>query len=272
MSPFRKLIKELFDIEFIIFIIVLLAIRWSVFGNYVVPSESMVPTIDIGDRLFANKLSYSLMVPFRDKTLFRWSTPQRGHIIAFRYPNDEKIMFTKRVIGLPGDVIEIKDKILFINGKEVPSEFGAFVKEIEYVDPADGKLKVVSDKLVKNKFADNTAVEIKDDSIFINGTKIPETNIQSIKDFIYKTEKLGNVTHLIRNFTHSNYNSIADNFSITVKPGYYFVMGDNRDESSDSRFWGLLNLENIEGKLVFRWWAFKPNSWIPDFKKIGLIK
>ncbi|MBN1499718.1 MAG: signal peptidase I [Spirochaetes bacterium] len=272
MNGFKKIVKELLDLEFIIFIIILLAIRWSVLGNYKVPTESMVPTIEVGDRLFANKLAYSLMVPFRDTTLIRWKTPERGDIIAFRNPNNEKEMFTKRVIGLPGDKIEIRNKKLYINDKEIPTQFASFVKEIEYVDPANGKLKVITDKLVKNKFTDNKSLEIKDDTVYINGVKIPDSNIKSVKDFIYNYEKLGDVTHLIRNYTRSNPMENADNYSIIVEPGFYFAMGDNRDESFDSRFWGLLDVNNIEGKLIFRWWAFKDKTFSPDFRKIGLIR
>jgi signal peptidase I len=186
-------------------VLFLLALRWSVFGNYRIPSASMVPTLQVGDHLFANKLAWGLRLPFSDSYAARWAYPRRGEIIAFRYPLDERLDYTKRIIGLPGDRIEIRAKRIILNGsllKLTP----------EY---ADGEYMVF-------------------------------------------TEHLGESSHLIR---ISRYELMIDNIEeFTVPENKYFVLGDNRDNSADSRVWGFVPLENVIARLGFRWLQLTPGD------------
>ncbi|MCP4132534.1 MAG: signal peptidase I [bacterium] len=108
---------------FLVIVFIALCLRSSVFGNYRVPTGSMKPTIVEGDFFFANKLAYRVKLPFTNITLFEWGTPQRGDIIAFKSPEDEGVDFTKRVIGLPGDLIMLKHKELYVNGKKIEARY-----------------------------------------------------------------------------------------------------------------------------------------------------
>lgn len=179
-------------------VLFLLSLRWSVFGNFRIPSASMVPTLQVGDHLFANKLAWGLRLPFSNSYAARWAYPERGEIIAFRYPLDERLDYTKRIIGIPGDRIEIRAK-----------------------------------------------------RIILNGTMLKLTPEYADGDYMVFTEHLGESSHLIR---ISRYELMIDNVEeFTVPENQYFVLGDNRDNSADSRVWGFVPLENIIARLGFRW-------------------
>ena len=206
-------------IEYAVLIIVFLALRSSVFGNYRIPTGSMIPTLKIGDHLFANKLAYSLKVPFTKNHIIRWAHPKRGEVVSFKYPVDERYDYTKRVIGIPGDRLSLKDKRLTINGKVLPLTF----------------------------------VGIDD------GYKLYEEDLLGTK-------------HLIRVAPFSTeYDSFDE---IEIPKGMYFCMGDNRDNSSDSRFWGFVPLENFDGRLGFRWIHIETNgtilNFLPKITKVSL--
>lgn len=184
------------NIEAIVLAIILaLFIRTFVVQAFKIPSGSMKETLLIGDHILVNKFIYGVKIPFIQKTIIPIKDPQHEEIIVFKYPMDPEKDFIKRVIGVPGDVIEIKDKQLIINGNILGK------KEYEnYQDP---------DKLP------------------------PES-------------------------------SHRDNYGpVTVPPDYLFVMGDNRDNSHDSRFWGFVPLKDVKGKAFLIYWSsLLPRGWI----------
>ena len=169
-------------------ILVALVVRSSVVEAFWVPSGSMLPTIQIGDHLFVNKLAYGLHidVPLVNKSvvLTRWGELHRGDIVVFVSPNDRNIDLIKRVIGTAGDTVEVKQKKLFINGEAVPDPNANFKRPDE-----------------KNT--------------------VPRDNMAPVK----------------------------------VPPGKFFVMGDNRDESFDSRYWGFADENDVKGKATFIYWS-----------------
>ena len=173
--------------ELILVVMVVLLIRAFIAQAYNIPSGSMKPTLLVGDFILVNKLVY------------RFSEPQRGDIVVFKYPIDPSIDFIKRIIGMPGDVIEIRDNQVFINGQPVK------ITRIEKAKE-DGFTKIVDE----------------------------ETLPEGVK---YKVQ-----------FYEEAFFSIRDFGPVVVPPGHYFVMGDNRDNSEDSRYWGFLPRENIVGK------------------------
>ncbi len=175
-------------------VLIALLITTFVIKMYKIPSRSMVPTLLVGDQLVVNKLIYGIKIPYFRNTIIPITDPQRGDIIVFIYPKDRSIDFIKRVIGIGGDTIEIKDKKIFINGKV---------------------------------FTDNTGIYT--DKIIYPGSVQPR-----------------------------------DNFGpVTVPKGSLFVLGDNRDESMDSRFWGFVDLKDVQGKAFIIYW-----SWNHDERKI----
>jgi signal peptidase I len=186
----RKINRSVFReyVEAIIFALVLaLIIKAFVIQAFKIPSGSMIPTLLRGDQILVNKFIYGTRVPFSDVKLFPVREPKRGDIVVFEYPNDRRVHYIKRLIGLPGDKIEIRDKILYVNGERFEVESAQF----------------------------------EDSSI---------------------------------------YPSIAgprDNFgAITVPPDSYFMMGDNRDNSRDSRYWGYVKRSELVGNAVIIYWSW----------------
>jgi signal peptidase I len=217
-------------------------IRSSVIEPFKIPSGSMIPTLFIGDHIFVNKFAYGLKVPFSDLLaekpvyLIKRSPPQKGDIIVFMFPKDESIHYIKRVVGTPGDVIEIRNKMLYVNGAP-----------IQRVPLADDK----SSKIFK----------ALDD---------PKYSASSLELF---NEHIGSTDHVIM---HDKSSFLDENRGpITVPPESLFVMGDNRDFSNDSRFWGFVPLRNVKGKAVVIWlslWvSFSDSQFVLRPERIGTI-
>lgn len=164
-----------------------LFIRTFIVQAFKIPSGSMIPTLAIGDHILVNKLSYGVRIPFLEKYLVEFGAPERGDVIVFIYPEDRSKDFIKRVVGVAGDNVEVRDKKVFINGKAVEDAHAHF----EGYDPQLGGT--------------------------VNG----------------------------------------DNYGPKVVPeGHVFVMGDNRDRSYDSRFWGYVSLSEVRGKAFLIYWSW----------------
>ena len=181
----------------------------------------MIPTLLIGDHIFVNKFAYGLKVPFSDLVgdhspsyFVKRDSPHRGDIIVFMYPKDESFYYIKRVIGVPGDTLEIKNKELYINQKMIARD--SFMGS-----PAEKIFKSLDD---------------------------PKYNPSNLDLY---TEHLEPVNHTImldkNNFMGDTYGPV------TVPADSLFVMGDNRDFSNDSRFWGFVPMKNVKGKAMVIW-------------------
>ncbi len=217
----RKLAK---DLKIIVTILSgVFVFRSVVYEPFRIPSGSMIPTLMIGDFILVNKLSYGFKVPFSDVAfgavnsspiyLFGKKDPERGDVVVFKYPQEPSVNYIKRVVGVPGDSLEIKNKVLYINNVAVEN------KEIDgkdYLNDMDDKFKGYNLKFYQNKITDHSFVTQYD------------------SDNIYK----------------------SDMAKIKIPPGKFFMMGDNRDFSYDSRFWGLVSFEQIRGKAVLIWFSF----------------
>ena len=198
---------------------VVLVLRSFVAEPFQIPSESMVPTLEVGDYILVNKFAYGLRLPVLGTKIVDIGEPKRGDVMVF-FPPHKDIYFIKRVIGLPGDEISYKNKQLYINGEPAPQTFLA---------------------------------------------KLPAAN----PEYELFTERLGEVEHT----AHKSYRFYPDRdeFSIKVEPGHYWMMGDNRDNSSDSRFWGQVPEERIVGKAVAIWMHWPGVTELPSFGRVGAI-
>lgn len=201
-----------------------------------IPSGSMLPTMSIGDFIIVNKLQYGLKVPFSEWVgdpiyITEFKQPEKGDIVVFEYPKDRSILFVKRLVGLPGDTIEVYDNHVFINGKEVIGEKVSPEKAKEFMDLYDGR-EVVS------------------------------------LDMEFEKVQNGPIKHIVaKNKTHPYH---LGQSKVTVPEGHYFMMGDNRDFSSDSRKWGFVPQSHIRGKALFVWfnmvypWSHEPFNFRPQ--------
>jgi len=211
----KSVFREYFE-AITIALAVALFLRFFVVEAFKIPSGSMVDTLEIGDFIFVNKLAYrteipftalSVPVPLGGTTLKEWRQPERGDIIVFRWPVDPHIDYIKRVVGVPGDVIEMRGDALFVNGKKHRREY---VESYGYLgqDCRPRTVKRFAESDGENEYS------------------------------ILQERRAG----LFRNFG-----------PIQVEPGHLFMMGDNRDNSSDSRAWGQVPIHNVKGRALFVW-------------------
>ena len=195
-SSKKSLIRE-YGEALLVALVLAFVIRTFVVQAYKIPSESMVETLLVGDHLLASKFAYGIKIPFPHSYIYRGDDPAYGDIIIFEYPNDPSVDYIKRVIGLPGDVVTLRDKRLYRNGMPVEEKY------IRYEQP--------------------------------------------------------NIIEPIR-----------DNFGpVTVPPDKYFVMGDNRDNSLDSRFWGFVDRGAIQAKAWRIYWSWDDKDNSPRWSRIG---
>ncbi len=201
--------RALFPVILLVFIL-----RSFIVEPFRIPSGSMIPTLRIGDFILVNKFSYGIRFPVIDKKIIPISSPERGDVMVFKFPQDPSINFIKRVIGIPGDEIVYDNKRLFVNGQEIKSEVAE-----PFVHTESGQRKVSAQAV--NEF---------------HG----EHEYQVIND-----PRVGSSRYVNK-----------------VPAGEYFVMGDNRDYSNDSRRWGFVPEEHIVGKAFLVWmsWDSQENS------------
>ena len=191
--------------------------RSMCFEPFRIPSGSMIPTIKIGDFILVNKMSYGVKIPFSDLFtdpiyISKFKSPERGDVIVFKYPKDPSFNYIKRVIGIPGDEIQIIDKVVYVNKMPLPHH-----------------------AVSGNKFMEDMDFKFKNERF-----NFSEYEIGKHKAVIQTLNRPGTI----------------DNVSAFVVPeGKYFVMGDNRDFSADSRYWGFVPAENIKGKAMFVWFS-----------------
>jgi signal peptidase I len=205
-------------------------LRSFLYEPFKIPSSSMVPTLVIGDLILVNKFTYGIRLPVINKKIVSINDPRRGDVMVFKYPKDPSLDYIKRVIGVPGDKIVYRDKRLTVNGKEASYQ--------PLPDYLDGEHLTYSKQYVESFYGLSHKI--------LNDDRAP-AYVQNPDPF---------PQHEL-----CSYN--AEGFSCTVPSGHYFMMGDNRDNSLDSRYWGFVPDENIVGKAFFVWMN------LGDFKRIG---
>lgn len=201
MSKLKSKLREYIE-AILLAIVIAFFIRTFVIQAYKIPSGSMKPTLLIGDHILVSKFNYGIRIPLVRSTLIPVGTPRRGDIVVFIYPEDRSKDFIKRLIGLPGDTIEIRSKNILLNGLPWSDTRGVYV-----------------------------------DTLIIPGSVQPR-----------------------------------DNFGpATVPEGSLFVMGDNRDESYDSRFWGFVPMKDVLGKALIIYWSWNQENHGVRLGRLGSI-
>jgi len=205
-------------------ILVVLVVRSFIVEPFRIPSGSMMPTLLVGDFILVNKFAYGIRLPVLNTKVIETGSPQRGDVFVFRYPEDPKVDFIKRVIGVPGDHIVYRNKVLYINDEVAPPQYPE-----SYVGDGGGKVMTGARHLY---------------------------------------EKLGSVAHDI--LVMPGRNVFGGDFEFIVPEGQYFAMGDNRDNSRDSRAWGTVPEANLVGKAIFIWmnWDWQQEG-VVDWSRLG---
>ncbi len=199
MKTKKQILKEYLE-AIVTALLIALVIRAYVVQAFKIPSGSMIPTLLVGDHLLVNKFIYGIKLPFTDKRILVIKKPQRGDIIVFKYPEDPSRDFIKRVIAVEGDVVEEKNKVVYVNGQPLSEPY---------------------------------------------------------------------IQHTDRN---RNPFEPRDNFGPYIVPkNKLFVMGDNRDQSYDSRYWGYVDLKDVKGKALIIYWSWDGEKNMVRFKRIGRL-
>ena len=203
---------EFFPILGLVFVV-----RSFLYEPYQIPSESMMPTLEVGDFILVNRWTYGLRAPITGQTFLPISDPERGDVLVFRFPAQPNVAYIKRIVGLPGDVVELKNKVVLVNGEPVPG--------------------------------------------------VPVTNPEAPATVLQTTETLGDAEFP----TWRDRLRPARDGRWEVPEGSYFMMGDNRDNSNDSRFWGFVDDRLIIGKAVSVWMHWDDFLSLPSFSTVRAI-
>lgn len=207
--------KSFFPVLAIVFVL-----RSFIVEPFQIPSKSMVPTLMVGDFILVNKFSYGLRLPVSRTKVVDIGEPQRGDVMVFFPPHMNETYFIKRVIGLPGDKIELKNNILYINGERAPQDL------IRALPPASPRKEVLWEEIYGRRH--------------LMQKRLPPSRFS--------------------------------NFSATVPEGHYFMMGDNRDNSADSRAWGFVPERDVVGKAFAIWMHWDKLLSLPSFSRVGTIE
>lgn len=198
----KSVVREYIE-AIVIAVILALFIRSFIVQAFKIPSGSMLPTLQIGDHLLVNKFIYGVRVPITGTLIIPWKSPERDDVVVFRFPKDRSLDYIKRVVGVAGDTIEVKNKQLSVNGE-----------------------------VINNPHAHHTEAEI------ISASVGPRDNMGPVK----------------------------------VPEGSIFVMGDNRDNSYDSRFWGFVPLKDVRGEAFILYWSWNLNEPLMSIDRFASIR
>jgi signal peptidase I len=216
-------------------ILIVFCLRSFLVEPFKIPSGSMIPTLQVGDFILVNKFTYGVRLPIINQKIIPLNEPQRGDVMVFHYPENPSMDYIKRVVGLPGDEIIYRHKVLKVNGTEQSKQADG---DYNYVESG---LSFVHTERYQEKFGEQTH------TIIIN-PDMPSIHLAGVAEFPHS----------------ENCSYGPDEVRCTVPLGHYFMMGDNRDNSRDSRYWGFVPDKMIVGKAFFIWMNFA------DLKRIGL--
>lgn len=207
--------------------LVVLIIRSFIVEPFTIPSGSMLPTLKVHDFILVNRFAYGLRLPVTNTRIVPVGKPERGDVMVFRFPRNRSLNFIKRVVGLPGDRVAIRDARLYINGEAVPTELVRSAREdgmfeSVYLETLNGQPHLMRREAPLNPFTGKPVARGKDGEW-------------------------------------------------TVPEGHYFVLGDNRNNSNDSRFWGMVPDELVLGKAFLIWMHWDPIFSWPSFSRNGAI-
>lgn len=234
-------------------LILVVIIQRFYIGNFKIPTGSMIPTIEVGDRVFADMVSY------------KFTGPKRNSIIVFKEPIENKVLYTKRAMGLPGETVKIQDGTLYINGEATNfrqySNLG--IGDNEWRIPKKGdKLEIIPAGNY-NKARNYTAIDIEKIQKELKYNSASVYEIMPNLKFVVNGEETGLILDFIHDKDVVAKLMVGETVQVTLDDDYYLALGDNTDNSFDSRYWGFVKGSRIRGRALVRFWPLN---------RIGLVK
>ncbi|HET7811274.1 MAG TPA: signal peptidase I [Steroidobacteraceae bacterium] len=244
-----------------------LLVRAFLFEPFRIPSDSMMPTLLDGDFIAVNKYAYGLRLPVINKKFIDIGSPQRGDVVVFRYPPNPSVNYIKRLVGLPGDRVEVRDDRLVINGEVIAQQ-----PDGEFADKCYSGMHLATEKLGEHThqvMICHSSVRLFSANMYssfhqVQGPLLPDCDRKKLLE-----GGGGYVCDESQDFGADVGNHV---FEEVVPPGHYLMIGDNRDNSEDGRIWGYVPEENLVGKATRIWLNFDPNrsgSNMINLKRIG---
>jgi signal peptidase I len=254
-------------------ILIALALRAFVVEAFKIPSASMYPTLEIGDHIFVNKFIYGIRIPWTTTKLFQLNGPHRGDVIVFIYPCDPDRDYIKRVVALSGQTVEVRCNVVYVDGVAVPSVVAdAETSYMDYDDKGDSWFKRSSSRYLETvgdkQYSTFHDTERPEREKLLAAGKLTEgdsrdfpmrsgppncSNAEDIAKGI-GPQTLGTIVEV----TSESHAKVCEQRAHYVVPaGHVFVMGDNRNNSNDSRVWGSVPVENVKGKALFIWLSYE---------------
>lgn len=254
--------------DFFPILAIVLVVRSFLIEPFNIPSSSMVPTLYTGDFIAVNKYAYGIRLPLVNTKVLDLGAPQHGDVVVFRFPLNPKQYYIKRVIGVGGDTVSFNNGQLSVNGKAIPTTPANFTPDPKMTAQLYPPGKTETGEVVTAEQAAQLGNQEEQTARYLQES--PSSNHQHLVRYL-GDKNWFQYASFLQQASPQLMASQGQQWQLTVPKGHYFVMGDNRDRSADSRFWGFVPDENLAGKAVYVWTHKASGLSLPTFNRNGAI-
>jgi signal peptidase I len=254
--------------DFFPILAIVLVVRSFLIEPFNIPSSSMVPTLYTGDFIAVNKYAYGIRLPLVNTKVLDLGAPQHGDVVVFRFPLNPKQYYIKRVIGVGGDTVSFNNGQLSVNGKAIPTTPANFTPDPKMTAQLYPPGKTETGEVVTAEQAAQLGNQEEQTARYLQES--PSSNHQHLVRYL-GDKNWFQYASFLQQASPQLMASQGQQWQLTVPKGHYFVMGDNRDRSADSRFWGFVPDENLAGKAVYVWMHKASGLSLPTFNRNGAI-